>query len=654
MSLIALSVLLIVASGVAAAVLDRRPAVGEAVFCAGLAGGAVLGGAAALRVLAGGSSPDVVLATGTPGGAWVLGLDALSALFLLTIMLVGTAAAFFGVTYLRRPAAARGAGTAHFLLALLIAALELVVIARAVVPFLAAWEVMALASYALIVTEHADRGIRRAGMLYLVATHVGTLALFGLFAVWGSGTPDLTFATLSARALGPLPQAAVLVAALVGFGMKAGIVPMHFWLAEAHAAAPSHVSALMSGIVIKMGVYGILRIALLQRAEPEWWGWLVLALGAASGVLGVVWALVQHDLKRLLAFHSVENIGIIACGIGAGSLGVAYHHPLVAVLGFGGAVLHTVNHALFKSLLFLGAGSLAHATGTREIDRLGGLVRHLPGTMTVFLVGSVAIAGLPPLNGFVSEWLVFRSLLAAGLAPGAIRVAVLVVAALGLIGGLAVACFAKVGSVIFLGNPRTPLGRTPHESAPGMLWPMYGLAAACVVIGVVPSLAVGPALRVGAFVAGVPLSAAGIPTSDPAASMVGGLGVAVLALIAVGLGARALLLRRRDRRQAATWACGFPHPTPRMQYTGSSFAAPLAAAFGAVSGVRVDRSPTALATHATDPVLHGFVTPAWAGVQAALARVRSLQRGRLAVYVLYIVAALVAALIYLVLAGPAA
>lgn len=652
MSLIALSVLLILAAGIAAAVPWRRPAIGDALFRAGVAAGGLSGAAAAVHVLAGGSIPDVSFGAGTPGGPWVLGLDVLSALFLLTIVLVGTAAAIFGVTYLRRPAA-RSAGVAHLLVAVLIAALELVVMARAVVPFLVAWEVMALVSYALIVTDHADRGVRQAGMLYLVATHVGTLALFGAFAAWGGGSPDLTFAALGARALGPAVQAAVLGGALIGFGLKAGVVPMHFWLAEAHAAAPSHVSALMSGIVIKMGIYGLLRVTLLAHGAPAWWGWLLLALGAASGVLGVVWALVQHDLKRLLAFHSVENIGIIVCGIGAGSLGVAYQHPLVAVLGFGGAALHTMNHALFKGLLFLGAGSVAHATGTREIDRLGGLIRRLPGTMTVFLIGSVAIAGLPPLNGFVSEWLVFRSLLAAGLAPGAIRVAVLAVAALGLIGALAVACFAKVGSVVFLGTPRAPLARTAHESAPGMLWPMYGLAAACVVIGVVPSLAVAPALQVGALVTGVPWTAAGIPTGDPAAFAVGGLSVLVLVLVAAGLGARALMLRRRDRRQTATWRCGFPLVTPRMQYTGSSFAAPLAVAYGAVSGVRVERTPAALATHAMDPVLHGFVAPLWAGVEAAFARIHPLQRGRPAVYVLYVVAALVAALLYLVLAGPA-
>lgn len=653
MNLVGLSVLLVLLSGVATAALWRRPALGELAFRVGMAAGAVVGAVPAVHVLGGGSIDTLIVGANTPGGPWVFGLDALSALFLLAILVAGTAAAFFGVTYLRGLTPGRGVGVAHLLMAVLLAALSLVVVARAVVPFLIAWEVMALASYALIVTEHGKPASRRAGMLYLVATHVGTLALFGLFAVWGSGAHDLSFAALGALGLSPGVQATVLGAALVGFGMKAGVVPLHFWLPEAHAAAPSHVSAVMSGLVIKMGIYGFMRLGMMLHTPPGWWGWLLLALGVASGVLGVVWALAQHDLKRLLAFHSVENIGIILLGLGAGSLGITYHRPLVAVLGFGGAALHTMNHALFKGLLFLGAGSVAHATGTREIDRLGGLARRMPATMTVFLIGSAAIVGLPPLNGFVSEWLVFRSLLSAGLATNVIRIAVLAVAALGLIGALALACFAKVSGTIYLGTPRGPAATAAHESAAGMLWPMYALAAACIAIGLLPALIVPPVLRVGAFVAGVPLSAAGLSGVDPAANAVSGFAITLIAIIGLGWGVRALVMRHRGTRQAATWGCGFPLPTSRMQYTASSFAAPLLAAYAPVSGVRVHRSPVALATHAVDPVLDGLVIPAWRGVQAVAARIRPLQRGRLSVYLMYVVAALVVALLYLVAVGPA-
>src|SRR6266511_1794047 len=293
-----------------------------------------------------------------------------------------------------------------------------------------------------------------------------TLLLFALFAIWAGGRSDLSFDVLAAH---PPFSAGVggmiLAVALIAFGLKAGAVPFHFWLPEAHAAAPAHVSALMSGVVIKMGIYGLLRTVVLFGPPPPWWGWVVLVLGACSGVLGVVWALAQHDIKRLLAFHSVENIGIILLGIGAGALGMAYGHPLIAVLGFAGAALHTLNHALFKSLLFLGAGSVIHATGARDIDRFGGLARRMPTTAAAFLVGSAAIVGLPPLNGFVSEWVVFHALLRGASAGDAMRLAGLAVVVLAFIGALALACFVKVVGVLYLGTPRDLVATTAREPA---------------------------------------------------------------------------------------------------------------------------------------------------------------------------------------------
>ena len=330
------------------------------------------------------------------------------------------------------------------------------------------------------------------------------LALLALFAVWGDGARDLTFAALALRAPAlPAGGSAVLLLALIGFGLKAGMVPLHFWLPEAHAASPSHISALMSGVVIKMGIYGLMRVVTMIAVPAAWWGWAVLCLGAVSGILGVVWALAQHDIKRLLAFHSVENIGIILLGIGAGSLGLAYGHPAMAVLGFAGAALHTLNHALFKSLLFLGAGSVIHATGTREIDRLGGLAKRMPLTAGAFLVGSAAIVGLPPLNGFLSEWLVYRSLLQGGIATHGARVAIVAGAALAMIGALALACFAKVVGIIYLGTARDASAvANAHESPAGITGPLIGLSLACAAIGLLPVLVVPALLRVGASVAG--------------------------------------------------------------------------------------------------------------------------------------------------------
>jgi formate hydrogenlyase subunit 3/multisubunit Na+/H+ antiporter MnhD subunit len=406
----------------------------------------------------------------------------------------------------------------------------------------------------------------------------------------------------------------------------------------------------MSGVVIKAGIYGLLRVATLLGAPPAWWGWLLIGLGVSSGVLGVVWALAQHDLKRLLAYHSVENMGIILLGMGAGVLGLAYGNPAVAVLGFAGAALHTLNHALFKGLLFLGAGSIAHGTGTRQLDRLGGLARRMPATAASFLVGSAAIVGLPPLNGFLSEWLVFRSLLRAGVAPGAARPAVLAAAALGLIGALALACFAKVFGVVFLGEARDPRVARAHESSAGVVRPMFVLAGACVAIGLLPVLVLPPLLRVGALVAGSPLSSDELRVLGDAAPAT---------VFTVSVAAGILLLwvlttRAGWRRRAATswtWGCGYPAPEARMQYTASSFAAALLAPFRVIAGVREERTPHTFATHASDQVLDRLLLPGWHRLRAAAALLRPIQSSRLSMRLVYLEAVLIVLLIYLMFAG---
>jgi NADH:ubiquinone oxidoreductase subunit 5 (subunit L)/multisubunit Na+/H+ antiporter MnhA subunit len=387
-------------------------------------------------------------------------------------------------------------------------------------------------------------------------------------------------------------------------------------------------------------------------APPAWWGWTVLGLGAASGLLGVVWALAQHDLKRLLAFHSVENIGIILLGVGAGALGLAYARPVMAVLGFAGAALHTLNHALFKSLLFLGAGAMAHAAGTRDIDRLGGLAKLMPATSAAFLIGCAAIVGLPPLNGFVSEWLVMRAALDAGVGGGGARAAVLSGAVLGLIGALALACFAKVVGVIFLGSAREDGAAHAHEAPAGLVNPLFPLAAACLLIGIAPVLVLPTALRVGALVAGAPAAAAALPSASSATGALSAFTLALGALIAAALAyARAAGPRATA---AATWGCGYPLPSPRMQYTGSSFAAPLLAPYRAIAGVRTHRTATALATHAGDPVLDQVLAPAWRGMRGAATLLRPMQRSRLSIRLLYLEAVLVALLLYLLMNGGSA
>jgi hydrogenase-4 component B len=440
----------------------------------------------------------------------------------------------------------------------------------------------------------------------------------------------------------------ILLLALVGFGMKAGVVPLHVWLPGAHAAAPSHVSAVLSGVMLKTGIYGLLRVMSLLGVVPAWWGWTLLGLGLVSGVLGVLWALAQHDLKRLLAYHSVENVGIILLGMGVGALGMTYRQPVVAVLGFTGAVLHSLNHALFKSLLFLGAGAVVRATGTRTIDALGGLGRRMPWTAAAFLLGSVAIVGLPPLNGFVSEWIVFQGLLRSGETTGPLRLASAAAAGLAVIGGLALACFTKVDGVVFLGRARSRTGGEACDPGLAMVGPMAWLATACLAIGVYPALAVAPAIAVGASVAaGSALPAAELAELGAALPAITLVAVALMLLCGLLWLARGWRLARVPASTASTWACAGAPLTSRMQYTGSSYAAPLLNPFRSLSGVREHADATGFHSHPIDLVLDGVVSPAWRQVGRVAREARLLQAGRLRWYLLYVILTVLALLLYM-------
>lgn len=644
----------ILAGGAAAALPWSKRDTGDTLFQALVAAGCAIGGFEALRVLITGVPGETSMHATVPGGDWIIGIDALSAVFLVAVFAVGALCAIFGAYDLARERtdhydASRFANPAF---AVLLAAIALVVVARSVIVFLGAWEVMAIGSYVLIVTHHEDAGVRRSGLIYVVATHTATLALFAMFATLQAHATDWSFAALATAApsLQPGATIAVLLLALVGFGFKAGLVPLHFWLPPAHAASPSHVSALMSGIVIKTGIYGLLRVILLLGGVPAWWAWLVLGLGVASGVLGVLWALAQHDIKRLLAYHSVENIGIILMGIGIGALGVAHHSPAIAMLGFAGGLLHTVNHALFKSLLFLGAGAVYQATGTRNMEELGGLARRMPWTWLAFVVGAAAIIGVPPFNGFVSEWLVYQGLFLTGQSGGGLRLALVGIPALALIGALALACFTKVAGVVFLGTPRTPKAADATEAGPGARAPMASLALACITLGVVPILGISLVRAAAGELSGAD-STAFPETVLSGAWTLSLLTAATLTLAGLLWGIRRVLERRRVVRREATWGCGYTGPTPRMQYTASSFASPLLGIFGRMSAIRVERSAASLRTHPFDLVLDGVALPAWRAMQRGALRLRGVQRGRIQLYVLNVMAALIVVLAYLVLAG---
>jgi formate hydrogenlyase subunit 3/multisubunit Na+/H+ antiporter MnhD subunit len=613
--------------------------------------GSAVGIATAVEVLRDGTTISTTIPSALPGGDWVLGVDPLSAVFLIAILGVGALAAVYGIGYMRYDVDI-APWPSHAFFALEVAALSLVVCARSVVAFMGAWELMAIGSLLLILTEHRHAEARRAGFIYIVATHVGTLALFALFATLARNSADWTFQALAQGTHAPSgARTAILLLALVGFGVKAGLVPLHFWLPPAHAAAPSHVSALMSGVVIKIGIYGLLRVVWLIGAPPLWWGWAVLAIGTLSAILGVLWALAQHDFKRLLAYHSVENIGIILMGVGLGAVASAYGSVALATVGYAAALFHTVNHALFKSLLFFCAGAVSRETGTRDLELLGGLARRMPVVWFAFAIGAAAIVGLPPFNGFVSEWLVYRGLLEAGHSAGPLRLAVLGTPALALVGGLALACFTKVGGVVFLGTARSSRAAVAREPSALLRGPALVTAAVCAMIGVAAPLLIPSLLRAGAYVQAAtldPVSAADVVHSSQQLAI-----FALLLLLAVG--AAALLMRRlRSRvqqRVSDTWSCGYSAATPRMQYTASSFAAPLLDVFGGVSGVRTHRGATVFHSEPFDLVLDRLVSPAWASVQRLAVRLRGLQQGRLRTYLMYAVATLTVLLAYLVVRG---
>lgn len=655
MSLLAAGALLILLGGLGAVMLRRQARTADALAGLLLVAGCALSATAALRALAGYQAELRLPTPALPGGAWELGLDGLSAWFLLLLSVVGGATSVYGIAYLAAERDHRSIAPVHFLWSVLLVAMMAVLVARSAIPFLVSWEIMAVSAYFLILFEHEREEARRSGLVYLVLTHFGTLGLLLMFLAWGRRAPDLTFLSLAAQSPDlAWSGAGVLLLALFGFGVKAGLFPFHFWLPGAHAAAPSHVSALLSGVMLKMGIYGLFRVLSLLGPPPAWWGWTTLLLGLTSALLGVLWALAQHDLKRVLAYSSVENIGIILMGVGLGGLGTAYHNPAVALIGYTAALLHTFNHALFKSLLFLGAGAIVRSTGTREIDRLGGLARRLPGTALLFATGALAIAGLPPLNGFVSEWLLVQGFLTAGAAGDWLRFACLGVTGLAIVGALVVACFTRLFGILMLGQPRDTSVIPASDADRGMLLPMCVLGFACLAIGLWPSWVVSSALRLAGSLGNVPGPA------DPTALVTAGAlrDIPILGGVLIALGVVMLLVRRAlrppaDRRVAATWGCGYSRPTSRMQYTASSFGAPLAHAFSAAVPLNRVPAPGRFRTVPQDRVFHNLMRPLWNRLQAVALALRPLQQGRLRTYLSFMIWTLILLLGFLYFSSSA-
>jgi len=603
----------------------------------------LMGLTASVRALLGGSIERWHVGWRVPYGAFAVELDALSAFFLALIFGLSALAAVYGDEYLAAWRGKKSLGAAWFFFNLLVASMAMVALARNGVLFLVAWELMALTSFFLVTFEDERDEVRAAGWTYLVASHLGTAFLLAMFVLLGRRNGSLDFNQFS---VAPGGAGLLFVLALVGFGTKAGFMPLHVWLPEAHPAAPSHVSALMSGVMIKLGIYGLLRVLTFLGAPPAWFGWTLLAIGLASAVFGILFALAQHDLKRLLAYSSVENVGIIATGMGLGLLGVAHRQPGMAALGFGGALLHTLNHALFKGLLFLGTGAVAHGTGTRRLDQLGGVLRRMPVTGALFLLGAAAIAALPPLNGFAGEFLLYLAAYQAGTgsAGGLVMLGLAVIAALALVGGLVAATFAKAAGIVFLGEPRSEHVAHAHEPGWAMRGPMLVLAAGCVGVGLgAPWVlrALGPVIGSVGDGAGADMaSAAGWLTAIVWA------GVALMLVTVALVFLRRTLLTGRMVTVSETWGCGYTHPTARMQYTGSSFAQPLTELFAPLLRTRRHWLRETLTTETPDVASEGFFRPVFDGVEIALGRLRWLQHGRIQVYVLYIALTLLALLLW--------
>ncbi len=607
---------------------------------------AALGFCGAVMVFGQDTTPELTLPWSIPGGAFHVALDGLSAAFLMPVFLLSGLGALYGLSYWPQTGHPENGRKLRFFYGVMAAAMAMLILARNGILFLMAWEVMALAGYFLITTEQEKREVQDAGWVYLVAAHLSSLLLFAFFVVYFAVTGSFELQPFAEQ---PSAAVALFLLALTGFGIKAGLFPLHVWLPSAHANAPSHISALFSGVVIKMGVYGVMRVCWLFPHPPLWWGSLLMALGIVSGVLGVAFALGQHDIKRLLAYHSIENIGIIFMGLGLAMVGRTLGQPTLIALGMAGAVLHVWNHGLFKALLFLAAGSVIHATHTRDIEHMGGLAKRMPQTSLMFLIGAAAICGLPPLNGFISELFIYLGLFRAfafdarewPLAPFA-------AAALALIGGLAVACFVKVFGIVFLGEPRGNPPQMGEECPRSMAAPTRVLAGFCFLIGLAP-VAVVPYLERSTqdWQVAAPIAMPGMQELAP---------VLPLMLLGVVLAAAALvffavLWRRKPREDAArigTWDCGYIAPTARMQYTASSFAQMLVGLFAWALTPQMSKTRcegywpkgVSFQSHVPDTILDRLVRPAFRYAADLFSHVRVLQQGRAQLYLVYIVVTL--------------
>lgn len=645
-------------------------------FCFGMAALAALSGLlAALGFLMSGSGTPApyfeLLPPLLSSIHFAIRLDPLSAFFLMLVSLLGLAISIYSLGYAQGYFGHKNVGLLGAAFNLLALSSTLVVVADSVWLFLMGWEFMALSSYCLVSYEHEKKETRRAGVLYFIMSHLDAGCIILGFALLFQASGDYSFASLHDIGLrmDPGRRDAAFLLLLAGFGIKAGMVPFHIWLPAAHPVAPSNVSAFMSGVLIKTGIYGIVRVSFdFLGMPPLWWGVAVLAIGTISAVLGVLYALMEHDLKRLLAYHSIENIGIILMGLGAALMFRHTGHPLLATLGLIAALYHTINHAAFKGLLFLGAGAVLHATGTRNMEEMGGLIKRMPQTAAMFLIGAVAISALPPLNGFVSEWLTYQALLRGfGTTDSLLRLIFpLSGAMLALTGALAAACFVKAFGITFLAQPRSAAAAHAHEATPAMRLGMGLLAAACVVLGLLPTQFIrllDPLTQqlTGHQLSGQLSAANGLVLTSLAAPggtvAPAGLALMALCLLPLPFGLWLVFGRRARVRRGPTWDCGQRGLTPQMEYTATGFSKPLRMIFKALFQPHrevqreYDFSPYFAKTLRFDSRVEEvferrMYRPARRLILRAARRIRRLQAGSIHAYLLYIFVTLLLLLIF--------
>lgn len=591
-----------------------------------------------------------------PLGTGSLALDGLSRCFLLPVFGLGAVCAFSGAASLFHHDVGHNIAAHWFFYTLLVLALALVMTARDSVFFLIAWELMSLSPFFLIEFDDQEASVREASWVYLVAAHLGAVVLLALFALtWqAGGSSSALFAGIQ---VSPALGNALFVLALIGFGAKAGLAPMHIWLPEAHPAAPSHVSALLSGAMINAGLYGIFRMITLlqpQGGAPAWWGWSLLLLGLASALTGIIKASGQSNLKRLLAYSSVENMGIMLMGLGTGLIGITLENTNLALLGFAACLIHMINHAAFKGLLFLCAGEILHAVQTVRLDLLGGLQQRMPLLGAAFAVGAAAIICLPPLNGFTGEFL-----LALGLASGValphmeVQLGLLVaLTGLALVSGLAAATFAKAYGIAFLGEPRTRLAANPHRPTLYNIVPLAFPAAACLGLGLLaPQLFALVCQALPLPQAALAAPAAALNTSLHTVVLVGLIALGVIAVLVLW---RRRLLRGANTQRNATWGCGFQKGTARIQYTDASFTDPQTEVFSRLMGVQVKRTMekgyfpahASYSIDAPDRLRLRLYAPLFDAVRRFCDACKIIQSGRIHLYILYMLATLVALLLW--------